>query len=361
MPRERITIQHVAKRAKVSLGTASRVLNGNKSVSPEIRTRVERAIMDLDYRPNAVAQSMRRGNSRAVGLMLREFTLPVLASFVRAVQNVLRGAEYSLILAGSEDQRQRELELLAALSSRRIDGLILTTSSEADEDLLRSREALQVPVVLLDRSVPASVDALLIDHRAGIRQAVSYLLNLDHRRIALLTGSENVRPAAERVLGYRDAFEEAGMKPAPDLIRTESFTAEFGYKETLTLLGRQAPPTALIAGGIAMLPGVLRAVRQKGLRVPEDVSIIGTCDSDLAELGTPPISVVRWDYAVLGRAAAELLLDRLQGDRHRPPHRIEVEAELVIRGSCAPPPDVSRRRRGGQERTTRKLRSGVSA
>lgn len=356
---ERVTIQDVAKRAGVSLGTASRVLNGHAAVGPEMRARVEQAIVDLGYRPNAVAQSMRRGDSRAIGIMLREFTLPVLANFIQAVQHVLRGAGYSLILAGSGDQREREIELLGALSSRRIDGLILTTSSEADEDLLRTREALQFPVVLLDRTVPSSFDALLIDHRTGVRRAVEHLLKLGHRRIALLTGSENVRPAAERVRGYRDAFRRAGIAPDPDLIRAQSFNADFGYKETLAMLGRQ-PPTALIAGGIAMLPGVLRAVREKGLRVPEDISIIGTCDSDLAELATPPVNVLRWDYGLLGKAAAELLLDRLKGDRHRPARRVKVDAELVIRGSCGPPPERAKRRRKGKRPMTRTTRSGVS-
>ena len=337
MGAERVTIQEVAKRAGVSLGTVSRVLNGQKTVGPEIRARVERAICDLGYRPNALAQNMRRGHSRAVGIMLREFTLPVLAGFIKAVQQVLRSAGYSLILAGSDDQREREIELLDALSSRRIDGLILTTSSEADEELLERQEALQIPVVLLDRTVPANCDALLIDHRTVVCRAVEYLLSLGHRRIALLTGSESVRPAAERVLGYRDAFAQAGVELDPDLIRTRSFTTEFGYRETLVLLSRRPPPTAFIAGGIAMLPGVLRAVRERGLRVPDDVSVIGSCDSDLAELGTPPISVLRWDYVRLGRVAAELLLERLEGDRNGPPRRITVEAELIIRGSCAPP------------------------
>lgn len=357
MKGDRVTIHDVAKRAGVSVGTASRVLNGYANVGPEMRARVEQAIVDLGYRPNAVAQSMRRGHSRAIGIMLREFTLPVLASFIQAAQQVLRSAGYSLILAGSGDQREREIELLDALSSRRIDGLILTTSSEADEDLLRRREALQFPVVLLDRSVPSSFDALLIDHRTGVRRAVEYLLELGHRRIALITGSLNVRPAAERVRGYKDAFRRAGIAPDPDLILAGSFSAEFGYKETLAMLGRR-PPTALIAGGIAMLPGVLRALREEGLRVPEDISIIGTCDSDLAELGTPPISVLRWDYALLGKTGAELLLDRLNGDRHRPPRRIKVDAELVIRGSCAPPLKRAKRLSKGQMKRT--LRSGDS-
>jgi LacI family transcriptional regulator len=357
MTGERVTIQDVALRAGVSLGTASRVLNGHKAVNPEMRARVEQAIVELGYRPNAVAQSMRRGTSRAIAIMLREITLPVLASFVKAAQQVLRGAGYSLILAGSDDQRERELELLDALSTRRVDGLILTTASEADADLLRMREALRVPVVLLDRTTPASFDALLVDHRAGMREAIDYLLRLGHRRIALLTGSENVRPAAERVLGYRDAFDAAGIPVDPALIRTRSFTAEFGYEESLALLGGRAPPTALIAGGIAMLPGVLRAVRAKGLGVPDDISIIGSCDSDLAELASPPVSVLRWDYAMLGKAAAELLLDRLERDRDRPARRIEIGAELVIRGSCAPPPKRLRKPTGS---TTRMLQTGVS-
>jgi LacI family transcriptional regulator len=334
---ERPTIKDVARKAGVSLGTASRVLNGHKSVSPEMRARVEQAILALGYRPDAVAQSMRRGATRTNCIIIHDITIPVLASFVKSAQDVLQDAGYTLIIAGSEDRRERELEVLNVFSRRRIDGLIMTTASERDPVLLKAREALRIPVVLLDRETPAHFDAVLIGHRDGTRRAVEHLLDLGHRRIALLSGTETVRPSAERVLGYQDAFKARGLELDPELIRTQSFTADFGYVETSALLGLKRPPTAILAGGIAMMPGTLRAIRAHGLKVPDDISLIAGSDSDLAELATPPITAVRWSYAEIGKAAAQLVLDRLERDPDRPPRRIRFSTELVIRESCAPP------------------------
>lgn len=335
---DRPTIKDVARRASVSLGTASRVINGHKSVSDDIRARVEQAIVDLGYRPDAVAQSMRRGATRTIGIVIRDITVPVLAGFVKSAQEVLEEAGYTLITASSDDRREREVDILTALSRRRVDGLIMTTSSELDPLVINAQESIGSPVVLLDRETPASFDAVLIDHCEGTRRAVEHLLDLGHHRIALLTGSETVRPSADRVLGYQDAFEARGLAVDPDLIRTHSFAAEFGYVETSALLGQQQPPTAIIAGGIAMLAGALRAIRAHALRVPDDISLIGNSDSDLAELATPPITIIRWSYAEIGKTAAQFILDRIESDPERPPRRVRFATELVIRGSCAPPP-----------------------
>jgi LacI family transcriptional regulator len=334
---ERPTIKDVARRAGVSLGTASRVLNGHKSVSDAMRTRVEQAMRDLGYRPDAVAQSMRRGVTRTIGILIRDITVPVLAGFVKSAQDILHDAGYTLFLAGSEDRRERELEILNAYSRRRIDGLIMTTASEHDPVLLKAREALRIPVVLLDRDTPVTFDAVQIAHREGTRQAVNQLLDLGHRRIALLSGPETVRPASDRLLGYQDAFKARGLDFDPDLVRTQSFTADFGYVETATLLNQPQSPTAIVVGGIAMLAGALRAIRAHSLRIPEDISVIGSSDSDLAELATPAITVVRWNFAEIGKAAAQLVLDRIERDPDRPPRRVKFPTEFVQRASCGPP------------------------
>jgi len=334
---ERPTIRDVAHKARVSLGTASRVINGHKSVREEIRARVEQAIVELGYRPDAVAQSMRRGATRTIGIVIRDITVPVLASFVKSAQEVLREAGYTLIVASSEDRRERELEILNAFGRQRIDGLIIATASERDPQLLKARESLRSPVVMLDREVPARFDAVLVAHREGTRRAIEHLLDLGHQRIALLTGSETVRPSMERVLGYQDAFKARSVDIDPELIRTSSFSSDFSYVETSALLGQSRPPTAIIAGGIAMLPGTLRAIRAHSLRIPADISLIGTCDSDLAELATPAITIVHYDFAEIGKAAAQFVLDRIERDPERPPRRVKFATELIVRASCAPP------------------------
>jgi len=331
------TILDVAKAAGVSLGTASRVINGHESVNPTMKAKVERTIRQLGFQPNAVAQSMRRKSTRTIGIMVRDFTVPGFVNFVDSVQSILYEAGYVLILAGSEDKIDREARILNVFSERRADGLILATASELDRNLPRTRQAFSVPVVMLDREPLDNHDAILIAHRDGMVQAVEHLLGLGHRRIALVTGATEMRPARERILGYMDAFKKAGLPPDPSLIRTRNFSAEYGFAETSALLNRTNPPTAIIAGGVGMLRGVLRAVSISNLRIPHDVSIIGTIDSDLSQLMAPSISVVQVDYHGIGVEAAQLLLDRLNSRTPREGRIIKFGASLIIRDSCAPP------------------------
>ncbi|MCW3474042.1 LacI family DNA-binding transcriptional regulator [Limobrevibacterium gyesilva] len=333
----RVTIKDVAKAAGVSLGTASRVINANTSVDPAIRRKVQDAIAALRYQPDAVAQSMRRRSTRTIGAIVRDITVPALASFVQAAQQALHDEGYALLIACSGDRRDHELELLRLLSQRRMDGVIMTTAAEDDAELAAVRAALPMPVVMLDRTPPGAFDALLLDHREGMRQAVEHLLRLGHRRIALITGATGVHPARARVQGFRDAHAAAGVAIDPTCLRTGSFTDQSGFLEASALLGRPDPPTAIVAGGIDMLSGVLRAIQARGFAVPRDISVIGSADTDLAMLASPPVTVVRWDYAELGRAGARLLIDRLSGGAALPPRQILFPTEFISRGSCAPP------------------------
>ncbi|MFO1282380.1 MAG: substrate-binding domain-containing protein [Burkholderiales bacterium] len=339
------TIRDVAKEARVSLGTVSRVLNGHESVSPEIRARVERAIRTLGYAPNAVAQSMRNKQTRTVGCIIRDINLPALAAFVRAAHDVLFQAGYALLLTNSEGRREREFELVSLLASRKADALILAHHSEEDVELHRMLEATGMPVVLFDRERPEWADAVMVDHRGGVRRATEQLLQLGHRRIALITGHPALYPARARIAGFEAAHKAYGVRLAPDLVRTESFLADYAFQQTSILVASKSPPTAIIAGGIDVLPGVLRALRMRGLEIPRDLSLVAASDSDLAQLSVPPITVESWDYAEVGRIAAQLVLERIGSTAGTEPRRVLVPAELIQRGSCGPVPATRRRRR----------------
>lgn len=341
------TIRDVAKEAKVSIGTVSRVLNRHQSVSAEIRERVERAIRNLGYTPNAVAQSMRKKRTRTVGCIIRDINLPALAAFVRAAHDSFFQAGYALLLTNSEGQRLRELELVALLSSRKADALIIAHHSEQDEELHQMLKAAEIPVVLVDREYPAWADAVMVDHRAGVRRATEQLLQLGHRRIALITGSPDLYPGRERIAGFEAAYKSFGLKPVQQLIRKGSFLADYAFQQTSVLVTGTQPPTAIVAGGIDVLPGVLRALRIRGLKIPRDISLVAASDSDLAQLSEPPITVESWDYAEVGRIAAQLVLERLATKGKAEPRRVLVPAELVQRGSCGPPRETPVRRKRG--------------
>lgn len=334
----RVTIAHVAAAARVSLGTASRVVNGHANVDPEIRARVESAISKLGYQPDFAAQSMRSSTTRTIGIMIREIGVPSFASLVSAAETVLQVAGYAVLIASSDDSKERELKLLNLFARRRVDGLIMTTCDEEDRELVAARAQLSCPVVLLDRDSKLATDAMLIAHADGMRQAVIYLLGLGHRKIALITGSLKVRAARERVTGYIEAFTAQGRTPDRRYLRTSGFVADAGFREASALLSMKDPPTAIIAGGMSLIAGVLAAVRARALHVPRDLSLIANGDSELAMLATPAITVVRWSYAEMGRTGAQLLLDRINGEETDGPRRIIFPTELVIRESCGAPP-----------------------
>jgi LacI family transcriptional regulator len=334
-----ITIRDVAKEAGVAIGTASRVLNGHKSVSEDVRKRVLKAVKKLHYEPDRLAQSMRLGVTHTVACVTRDIAIAGFGSVVHAAEDVLRDAGYTLIFAVTDERKDRELELLRILSQRRVDAIVIATSSDEDKELNRHLRTLDVPVVLLDREFPSEIDAVMLDHRRGTKLATEHLLGYGHTEIALLTGSVSTRPGRERVAGFRQSMEEAGH--SNPIMRTGGFSAEFGFRETSSLLAAKTPPTAIIAGGMAMLAGVLQAIRVRGLRIPDDISVVAGADTELAQIVTPSVTAIRWSGVDQGRIAVQLLLNRLKGNRKGPVQRVLLSTELIKRESTGPAPKTS--------------------
>ena len=198
------------------------------------------------------------------------------------------------------------------------------------------------PVVILDRDPLEDDDdisspAVLVDHRAGATAATRYLVGLGHRRIALLTADAHMRPSRERIAGFRAVFAEAGIDPAGAQLCIQASPMDFAQGGTLALLRGAGRPTAIIALGTRILAGVLRAARDLGLSVPRDLSVLSVGDTDLAAVHTPAITALRWSLEDVGRAAAELLLQRLRGDVGQAQSRALLPVDLVLRKSCAPP------------------------
>lgn len=227
--------------------------------------------------------------------------------------------------------------MLRSFSSGQVDGVLMGpyTPIEGEfEELLRT---LPVPFVMIDRDQPSWCNAVYADHEAGIAQATGHLLDLGHRRIALLTGPTRLHPGGARVRGFMRAYKERGLEPAPELIIAESFLRDQAYRVTSSLLGMSQPPTAIIAGGIDMLAGVLKAVRTRGLRIPQDISVVGSGQSELADLHQPPIAVVSWDQNEVGATAAALLLDLIAHGKREEPRRVIIPTTFNAQASCTPP------------------------
>ncbi|MGP1614164.1 MAG: LacI family DNA-binding transcriptional regulator [Pollutimonas bauzanensis] len=334
---KRVTVHDVARVAGVAIGTVSRVVNGAPSVTEEVRSRVLNAISELGWTPNVAAQGMRGVSARMIGFIFSDIRNPLYSAMVKGAEDALTEHGYMLVVASSNSSPEREVALVELFTRRRADGLLFTVEEESDADMLQAIRDARFPVVLIERELALPIDTVGADHFNGTRQAAEYLLSLGHRRIALISGGKTNRVGRDRLGGFLQAHQRAGVPVDRDLLRLDSFASEYGFRETQVLLGRERRPTAIISSGMHLLSGVLEAVRMKGLDIPGDISLITSNDTELARLATPAVSVIRYDPYALGREAALQLLRRIARETPQDPIRIEIPTEFVLRQSCSPP------------------------
>ncbi|WP_107676426.1 LacI family DNA-binding transcriptional regulator [Agrobacterium sp. LAD9] len=334
---ERATIQDVARHADVSIGTVSRVVAGSARVSDALRKRVLASVRELDYQPHGRAQPRPAEATRLIGFFVGDFVNLLYVHVVAAAEARLAQLGYTLLMASTREDTRREQELLSLLRERRIDGAVLCFGEETHPDLGQSLERLDTPVVVLDRQAPASTDSVTVDHRAGAHAAARYLIGLGHCRVGVLTAAGHLRPGLERVAGLRQAYEEAGLDFAYCTIRPECRTSNEAFAATIAMLDSREPPTAILTPGSQALPGTLRAIRTRGLKIPRDISLISFGDTEIAQSNEPPITTIRWDLTALGQQAVDLLLQRIDGRIGNDVRSIHIPTEIILRQSCASP------------------------
>lgn len=333
---KRTTVLDVARHAGVSQGTVSRVLTGKNWVSDEARAKVEAAVRELGYVPNVMAQNLKAQRTNTVGAIVSDMSNPLHGEFLAAAEERLRAAGYLLLVASTYGRPEQDVALLSAFSAGRVDGLLVAQSDETDNQTIAALRANGLPVVFHDREPQDLGDAVVADHRSGAYEVTRHLIELGHRRIAMLTPPAVIRPGRERMMGYRRALAEAGLADDPHLVRELGASSELSFSEVKVLLALPNAPSAIICLGTRMLAGVLTAVSSTELRVPADLSIVGIGDTDLLRLHTPPITSVRWDIRYCGQLAADLLIERMAAGAEAPPPRVRhVPVELVIRQSSA--------------------------
>ncbi len=325
-------MRDVAALAKVSLKTVSRVVNGETGVSPRLAKRVLAASERLAYRHNLTASTLRRsdGRSLTIGVGLEDVANPFASTLHRAIEDVAVERRV-LVLAGSSDEDDdRERQLVSAFTARRVDGLIIQPSSR-DHSYLAAERGAGTPVVFVDR-LPHSldVDAVVTDNTAGIRRAVRHLLDHGHRRIGYLGDLHLISTAAERHQGYVDELTERELQVDPSLVRLDLRGIDKAEQATVDLLASPRPPTALVTGQNLITFGALRALR--GLELHRKVALVGFDDFILADLLEPGITVIAQDPAAIGRTAAGVLFRRLDGDRS-PAEVHMVRTRMITRGS----------------------------
>lgn len=330
------TLTDVARLAGVSTMTVSRVINDSGYASPEARARVNRAISELGYMPNVLARQLRSKRTKTIALVVTDIANPFFTTIARGVEDAARAQGYAVMFCNTDESEAQEIEYVRVLIQRQVDGVLLVpaTDSSASLQLLHKHG---LPVVVLDRRIHSGgVDEVRTDSEAGAHVAVRHLLDLGHRRIAVLTGPEAVSTAADRVAGYRRAMAEEGLEPDGELVIFGGYNETSGYEMTRRILDVRPQPTALFAANNFIAFGAIRALREAGMSTPEDMSIAVFDDLPPGWVFDPFLTVVSQPAYEIGKQAAELMLERLAGKAPAESRTIVLPSELITRRSTAP-------------------------
>jgi LacI family transcriptional regulator len=324
------TIKEVAERAAVSTATVSRALNGGR-VNPDLLARVESAIAETGYRPNRLARGLRRQSTMVWGLVISDVRNPFFTNLARAVEDVANASGHSVVLCNSDEDVEKESRYIEMLVDEQVAGIILTPALE-DASTVDLPISHGIPVVAIDRRVrTAAVDTVLVDNHAGARDAVLHLAAEGARRIAVLVGDPRVTTARERLEGYVAALRQSGIEYEDELVLYGDIRGSNGRQLVSELL-RTDQPDALFVTNNLLTVGALEAIDAAHVKMPTELKVVGYDDLPLAALLKPGLSAVSQPTYDVGRRAAELLVERLNGG-DRPAREVVLTPSLEIRGS----------------------------
>lgn len=336
------TIQDVAKRAGVAPITVSRFINSGYC-SRQTSARIEAAIAELGYVPNRLASGLRSKHTNVLALVLTDITNPFFTTIARGVEDTASDAGYAVIFCNTDESSAEEQKYLHMLIEQRVDGIILVPAHSTGGSATFIQEH-NIPVVVLDRRVPdLQADVVRCDSEGGAYELTRLLISQGHRHIALLSGPQNVSTFEDRLAGCRRALQEAGIDYSAEQVYYGPLTQTSGYEMACRVMVSSPKPTALFAANNFITFGALKALQDLGLRVPEDVALVGFDDLPPALITFPFLTVAAQPAYEMGRKATEILLGRLSGETAEPFQEVVFPAEIIIRQSTGPGKDT-----GGQ-------------
>ncbi len=331
------TLSDVARRAGVSTMTVSRVINESGYISQETRARVNDAISELGYMPNALARQLRSRRTKTVALVVTDIRNPFFTTIASGVEDTARGRGYAVMFCSTYESEAEEAEYVRILIERRVDGVLLVPACGAGTSVQLLQDH-GMPTVVLDRHISSvRTDEVRADSRGGARGAVRHLTELGHRRIAILAGPEGVSTSTDRVAGYREALLEACPKGDCGQILFGEFNEASGYAMTRQILQADPRPTAIFAANNFIAFGAMRALGEAGLEIPRDISMVVFDDLPPGWVVDPFFTVVSQPAYQIGIEAASLLFERLAGEAPPEPRSVILPSELIVRRSTAAP------------------------
>jgi LacI family transcriptional regulator len=341
------TIYDVAKRAGVAPITVSRVINNTGYISQDTRQRVLAAVEELGYVPNRLARGLRSRRSNVLALVLADISNPFFTLIARGVEDAASEHGYMVIYCNTDESEAEEQKYIDLLLQNRVDGILLVPAGSGAAAIEAARRN-DTPLVVIDRRLPeAAVDSVRGDSFGGAYDLSKLLLDLGHRRIALLNGPAGVSTADERQAGFCRALDQAGVPPESCLYLSGRFTTASGRQMALQALAATPPPTALLAANNFIALGALQAVQECGLHVPQDIALAGFDDLPDALVAFPFLTVAVQPAYEMAQRAAELLLARLAGTGPAEPQEIVLPTRLLVRRSSGGPLDSTQAQPSG--------------
>ncbi|OXM15482.1 LacI family DNA-binding transcriptional regulator [Paenibacillus herberti] len=329
-----ITIYDIARVAEVSAMTVSRVINNTGRVSDKTRRRVRQVMEELHYVPNSNARSLVLQKTNILSLLITDITNPFYTTLARGAEDTAKRLGYRLLLGNSDEDYAKEKDYVDMILSTRVDGVLFAPAGDGSFSHLQQLEQHRIPFVLLDRDVPGiQADRIIGESREGARRLVEHLLELGHRRIALLGGSQDVSTARERHAGYREALK------LNDVAYDEALVLHLNYRDGLNpsaldhLLGQEKPPTAIFAANNFIALGIIQSLRARGLQVPDDLSVVCFDDLGFASVLNPFLTVAAQPAYQFGVLGMERLISLIENDDSNGPRTIILPSELIVRSS----------------------------
>lgn len=330
-------IRDIARVAKVSSTTVSRVLNSTGYVKAETKAAILKTMKELNYTPSAVARNLSKNESNTIGVIVPDIENPFFAEVIKGISSLVYEKDLNIIFCDTNETVSREIKSLNMLKEQRILGIIITPTNDTNEtsnEQLSVLENMGIPIVLIDRDVKHSnFDGIFIDNIRGSYEATSALIKEGHRKIAIIAGPNSSKPGRDRLIGYKKALRINEIKLNERYLFCGDFKLDSGYKCTKEILKMQDRPTAILVCNNMMNLGCIKAIYENKLKIPEDIAIIGFDEIKMLDVAGFNISVVSSPNIEMGKKAMELLLKKLDKKEHLMTERITLSSRLLLKGS----------------------------